>query len=196
VAVALAISFVLGSPLNLFAHGLFGRLQQRLEAWETAKRHADDVPIRLGDVRIAVCGMGPVGTAAYDVLRERFGDVVVGLDVDLDRAAAHREAGRNVLRGDATDPDFWRRVERGRIELVVLTMPELSANLDAPEQAAAQPHDWKIAALARYPDEVAALEAAGARLAVDMFEETGAGLAVHVEHHFADEIAVLEKAEG
>jgi len=196
VAVALAISFVLGSPLNLFAHGLFGRLQQRLEAWETATRHADDVPIRLGDARIAIHGMGPVGTATYDVMRERFGDVVVGLDVDLDRAAAHREAGRNVLHGDATDPDFWQRAERGRIELVLLTMPELSANLDALRQAAAQPHDWKIAALARYPDEVAPLEAAGAHLAVDMFEETGAGFAVHVEHRFADDLAALRQVEG
>ena len=75
-----------------------------------------------GDARIAVFGMGRIGAGTYDTLRAHFGDTVIGLDSDPEKVAANHEAGRNVILGDATDSDFWERVQPGGIRLVMLTL--------------------------------------------------------------------------
>ena len=192
VAVALAVTFVLGSPLNALAHGIYARFHERLIPWESAIRHPDDQPIDPGDARIAVLGMGRIGAATYDTLRERFGDIVLGLDSDLDKVAAHHEAGRNVILGDATDSDFWERVQPGKVRLVMLTLPGLSANLDMMQRLTDSSYDGLTAAVARYADEVEILNKAGVDLAVDSFTEAGAGFADHVRARFAEELAELE----
>ena len=191
VGVALAATFVLGSPLNAMAHGIYVRFHDRLILWESATRHPDDQPIPLGEARIVVLGMGRIGTGAYDTMRARHGDVVIGLDSDPDKVSAHQEAGRDVILGDATDSDFWERVRPGKIRLVMLTLPELSANLDITRGLADSPYDGKIAAVARFSDEVEILERAGVHVAVDSFIEAGAGFAGHVQRHFAAELAGL-----
>jgi predicted Kef-type K+ transport protein len=191
VAVALAATFVLGSPLNAMAHGLYARFHARLIPWESATRHSEDQPIHAGEARIAVLGMGRIGTGTYDTMYGRFGDIVVGLDSDPDKVAAHHDAGRNVILGDATDSDFWERVQPRKIRLIMLTLPELSANLDMMRRLADSPYDGKIAAVARFADEVEILEQAGVHMAVDSFTEAGAGFAGHVQLHFAAELAEL-----
>jgi hypothetical protein len=191
VAVALAATFVLGSPLNAMAHGIYARIHDRLIPWESATRHPDDQPISVGDARIAVFGMGRIGTGTYETLHARFGDIVVGLDSDPDKVAAHHAAGRNVILGDATDSDFWERVQPGKIRLVMLTLPELSANLDMLERLTDSRYDGRIAAVARFADEVEALDRAGVHLAVDSFTEAGAGFADHVSERFAVELSLI-----
>jgi len=191
IAVALAATFVLGAPLNAMAHGIYARFHDRLIPWESATRHPDDQPIPLGEARIVVLGMGRIGTGAYDTMRARHGDVVIGLDSDPDKVSAHQEAGRDVILGDATDSDFWERVRPGKIRLVMLTLPELSANLDITRGLADSPYDGKIAAVARFSDEVEILERAGVHVAVDSFVEAGAGFAGHVQRRFAAELAGL-----
>jgi predicted Kef-type K+ transport protein len=196
VAVALAATFVLGSPLNAMAHGIYARFHVRLAPWESATRHPDDQPIFTGDARIAVLGMGRIGTGTYDTLRAHLGDIVIGLDSDPDKVAANREAGRNVILGDATDSDFWARAQPGKIGLVMLTLPELNANLDMVQRLAESPYDGKIAAVARFADEVEILEQAGVHLAVDSFTEAGAGFADHVRERFAAELAELRAPDA
>ncbi len=192
VALALAATFVLASPLNAMAHGIYARFHDRLIAWESATRHPDDQPIHAGEARIFILGMGRIGTGAYDTMRARYGDTVIALDSDPDKVATHHEAGRNVIFGDATDSDFWQRVQPNKILLVMLTLPELSANLDTMQRLADSPYDGKIAAVARFPDEVEILEQAGVDMAVDSFTEAGAGVAGHVQQRFAAELAELD----
>jgi Trk K+ transport system NAD-binding subunit len=182
---------VLGSPLNAMAHGIYARFHDRLISWESATRHPDDQPIHTGEARIAVLGMGRIGAGAYDAMRARYGDVIIGLDSDADKVLAHQEAGREVILGDATDTDFWERVKPGKIRLVMLTLPELSANLDMVRRLADSPYDGKIAAVARFSDEVETLEQAGVHMAVDSIVEAGAGFADHVQQRFAAELAAL-----
>ena len=135
--------------------------------------------------------MGRIGAGTYDTLRAHFGDTVVGLDSDPEKVAANHEAGRNVILGDATDSDFWERTQPGKIRLVMLTLPELSANLDMLQRLGDGPFDGRIAAVARFADEVEALDQAGVHLAVDSFTEAGAGFADHVSERFAAELAEL-----
>jgi predicted Kef-type K+ transport protein len=191
VAVALAISFVLGSPLNAAANGIYARFDDLLLPWESAIRHRDDQLIHTGEARIAIFGMGRIGTGAYDTMRERFGDIIIGLDSDQDKVAGHQAAGRNVILGDANDSDFWQRARPAKIRLVMLTMTELSANMEVVQRLADAAYDGKIAAVARFTDELETLRQAGVDLAVDSFTEAGAGFAGQVEQSFEKELAKL-----
>ena len=192
IAIALAATFVLGSPLNAMAHGIYARFHDRLMPWESKTRHPEDQPIHAGEARIAVLGMGRIGTGAYDTMRARFGDIVIGLDSDPDKVSAHCEAGREVILGDATDTDFWQRVQPSKILLVMLTLPQLSANLDMVRRLTDGPYDGRITAVARFPDEVEILEQAGVHLALDSFTEAGAGFAEHAQQRFAAELAGID----
>ncbi len=191
IAVALAATFVLASPLNAMAHGIYARFHDQLIPWESEIRHPDDQPIDPGEARIAILGMGRIGTGAYDTMHVRFGDIVIGLDSDSDKVATHNGSGRNVILGDATDSDFWERVQSGKFRLVLLTLPELSANLDVVRRLVDGPYDGKITAMARFPDEVEILEQAGVHVAVDGSAGAGAGFAVHVQQRLAAELAGL-----
>ena len=194
VAVALAISFVLGSPLNASSHSIYARFYDLLLPWESPERHRDDQPIRTGDARIAIFGMGRIGSGAYDTMRERFGDIIIGLDSDQDKVDAHRAAGRNVILGDAMDSDFWQRAQPDDIRLVMLAMTELNANIEVVQRLAEGTFDGKIAAVARFRDELETLREAGADLVVDSFTEAGVGFAGQVEQTFSKELAKLSPA--
>ncbi|MDJ0866205.1 MAG: cation:proton antiporter [Myxococcota bacterium] len=180
IAIALSISFVVAAPLNDAAHRLYARHAARLRGFETETRHPEDQPVETGDAEVAIFGMGRIGAGAYDYARERFGEIVVGVDSDMERVAEHRAAGRNVVHGDATDSDFWERNRDHRqIEVVLLAMPEHSANLYAIRQLVDLEHGF-IAAVANYPEDVEALEAAGANMAFDSLAEAGAGFVAEV----------------
>ncbi len=183
VAIALSISFVVAAPLNEAAHNIYARYHEFLSRFEAKGRHPDDLPIDPGDATVAIFGMGRIGTGAYDYAVENYGDIVIGIESDPERVAEHQAAGRNVVHGDATDSDFWER-NRGRphkVEVALLAMPEHGANLYALEQMTAAPAGGFIAALAEHPDEVEALEAAGANVAFDVSAQAGAGFAAEVE---------------
>ena len=194
VAVALSITFVIGSPLNAAAHGLYARFNDFLIRYEPRKLHPEDQTIELAGATIAIFGMGRIGTGAYDFMRGEYGETVIGFDSNADRVESHRAAGRKVILGDASDADFWERVHPGEVRLVMLTMSELKANLDAVNQLTASPFDGLIAAVARYRDEIERLEEAGARIVVDTFSEAGAGFAGHVHEEFSDELERLRRS--
>lgn len=60
------------------------------------------------------------------------GDTVVGIDFDAELIKRHQAMGRNVVRGDPSDADFWDKISKEHsIELAMLTLPNLEANLDA-----------------------------------------------------------------
>ncbi len=179
-ATALSISLVVAAPLNTRSVDIYRGLRSALRRFETPRRHPEEQPIDLRGARLLVFGMGRVGTSVYDAERERFGDLVLGIDNDPAKVAEHRAAGRNVVQGDATDPAFWERAESTHVEIALLAMPEHHANLYALEQIRRSGADVFVAALARYPDQARKLEEAGASMAFDMYAEAGAGFAAEV----------------
>jgi predicted Kef-type K+ transport protein len=189
IAVALSATFVLASPLNATAHGLYARFHQRLMRWESETRHRDDLPIVTGGATIAILGMGGIGTGAYDFMRAHYGETVIGIESNPDKAKGHREAGRNVILGDATDSDFWQRLEPGKVRLLMLAMPQLSTNLDVVRRLAEGAYEGLITVVAHYPDELEILRGAGVHAAYDASAEAGAGFAGHVQERFADDLA-------
>jgi hypothetical protein len=189
VAVSLSLTFILAAPLNIAASSLYGRFDDFLVRWQRPERLPQDQPIEPGGARIAVFGMGRIGTSAYDVLRARHGDVVLGVDADASTVENHLAEGRNVVRGDASDSDFWENIEtNGNIAMVVLAMADHGANLYALEQLSDSPFDGIVAATARFADEREELKAAGADFSCDLFEEAGRGFAEDLGTQFADRL--------
>ncbi|MEQ8823176.1 MAG: cation:proton antiporter [Filomicrobium sp.] len=196
IALSLAISFVVGSPLNTAAHSLYARFHEKLMEWEHKERLPDDQPIVVGNARILILGMGRVGAGAYDTMKKLYGDVVIGLEGDAEKIPTHQALGRRVVHGDATDSDFWERLPKGEIVLVMVTLPELGAKLDVIEQLQANGYDGRIVAAARFADDMETLEAAGVDWAADTFREAGTGFADDVAERFSDELLQISAAKG
>jgi UDP-N-acetyl-D-mannosaminuronate dehydrogenase len=53
------------------------------------------------EASILIFGMGYVGTSAYNNLRERLGDVVLGIDLCARTVESHVADGRRVILGSA-----------------------------------------------------------------------------------------------
>jgi glutathione-regulated potassium-efflux system ancillary protein KefC len=180
-AIALAMSFLVAAPLYRKAELFYDRLSSWLQRFETPGYHPDDLPVHLAGERIAIFGMGRVGLAAYNVLEERFPQRVIGFDRDAAQVQLHRRADRNVVLADATDSDFWERVQlKDGIDLVILAMPKHSANLHAAETVRRHGYEGVVAAVAKFDDEVKDLKAMGVDTAFNLYSEAGAGLANHV----------------
>ena len=182
IALALSLSFIIASPLNTAANTIYDRWANRLRPFETRRRHPDDQPIDPGEAEIAVFGMGRVGTAVYEDMRDRYGDVVIGVDFDTTVVKEHQTAGRNVIVGDAADADFWQRATSSgnpKIRLVMLAMPEHCANLQAVKEITARKFGGIIAAVAKFDDDVEELKHAGAQAVYNHYAEAGYGFAEH-----------------
>lgn len=182
-ALSLAFTFVGAAPVNAAAHSLYGRHAAWLRRFEGSKRVPGDEAVEPGNAEIAVLGMGRVGTQAYDALCEHGVGAVVGLDADAAVAAAQREAGRAVLHGDATDEDFWERgPSTGPVKLVLLTLPSQSQNVVSIQLLRGRGYAGRIAAIAKFDDEVAELKTQGADVAYNLYAEAGVGFAESVRH--------------
>ncbi|MFQ5938237.1 MAG: cation:proton antiporter, partial [Acidiferrobacterales bacterium] len=58
IAIALSVSFVLASPLNVAAHSIYAHYGEPLRRFETASRLPEEQPIKPGAAEVAIFGMG------------------------------------------------------------------------------------------------------------------------------------------
>lgn len=184
-ALALAISFLLSAPLNAASKHLYRRWRRPLHRFETRERLPGDEVIRAGGAQVVVFGMGRVGTGAYDYLRSKWGDVVLGIDVNQDYVERHRAEGRNVALGDATDADFWARAERsGTVKLALLAFNSQEANMAVAKLLRERGFDFELASVARYPDHEQALRDAGVHSVFNFYAGAGESFAEQVVELF------------
>lgn len=178
IAVAVALSFVGAAPLNTARYRIYGRLSDWLSRFDRTPIQSDDAIIAPEGAEIIVFGMGRVGAGAYDELVVRRGEVVLGVDRHNNIVAANTGAGRNIIRGDALDREFWGRLCLDpTLELVVLAMNDHAANLEAVRRVKEFLPSARIAATASYGDDVVELEKAGVDIARNLYGEAGQGLA-------------------
>jgi glutathione-regulated potassium-efflux system ancillary protein KefC len=148
---------------------------------QRGERLPDDRPFDIQGTKVAIIGMGGIGTGTYDRMREVYGETVVGVDIDLRTVRNQRATGRNVLGGDPGDADFWDRMQATHtIELVMLALPNLNAGLAVLAQLKAVGFTGKVAAMAKFQDEADALTRAGVTTVFNIYTEAGAGFAAHV----------------
>jgi hypothetical protein len=178
-AVAMGLSFVPFAVLNARAFDLYRRLRQRLARLERRTLIPPERPVSVPDATALVFGMGRVGTNAYDALRAKLGDTVVGFDVNDVVVAGHAAAGRRVFEESATDADFWERlsVDREQVRLVILAMHSHEENLAAIEQLRLEGFGGQVAATAHFDDEVIALRERGADVVYHINRDAGPALA-------------------
>ena len=178
IAIALSFMFIIGAPFNSSADNLYVRFRDILKSFESKRRIAEEEIIDPGDATTVIFGMGRVGTGSYDAMRKRIGDLVLGIDYDQQTVDKHIKAGRNVIRGSATDPDFWERVEVGGhniVQQVLLAMPNFRENQFAAKQIRKLGSTVHIAATAKYEDEIEPLKKAGADAVFNLYTEAGTG---------------------
>jgi glutathione-regulated potassium-efflux system ancillary protein KefC len=109
--------------------------------------------------------------------------LVIGVDIDPVTAHNQQASGRNVIRGDPSDADFWDRVPASHtLKLVMLALPKQSTNMAVLERLREVRFDGQIAATARFTDEEAALKKAGATTVFNMYREAGAGFVAHIDN--------------
>ena len=179
-AVALSFTFIVASPLNLSSHQIYARLDKRLGRFQRKERLLNDQLISIGNAEILVFGMGRVGTATYETMRKKYGDLVLGIDNDPIVLEKHKERGRQIIQGDATDAEFWESLRTDKVHLILLDMPKLNENLFAFKQLQANDFKGKVAATAKYDDQVETLKENGVDAAYNIYGQAGAGFANHV----------------
>lgn len=179
IAVALAASFIVSSPVNIFADALYVRFQRVLLRAQTSDRLPGDENIPLQGNRVLVFGMGRVGRAAYDEMRDHLDDHILGIDLDEDEVKRNVDAGRRVVQGDATHPDFWLRLDKKHeeIEMILLAMPNQMANLNAAKNMRERGFTGPIVATALYPDQEDILKENGVDQVFNLYAEAGIGAA-------------------
>ena len=197
VSLALAVSFLLAAALSTRSDALYMRFWQHLRNYQRADLIADDQLLDLAGARIAIIGMGGVGTGAYDTLLGDNNKPIIGVDIDPVTARRQREAGRNVICGDPSDRDFWDRVDQAHtLELILLALPQQNIRLAVLDQLGRAGFAGRIAAIARFADEVHALEAAGATTVYNMYAEAGAGFVAHVTDALPGDLGHLAPIGG
>lgn len=176
-ALSVALSFVFSSAINTVSHRLYAHWVSHIKRFEKPERLREDEFDQPGNVAILVVGMGRVGTGAYDMLEKDMAKTVCGIDMDRKRAVSHRHAGRNVIYGDAEDPDFWSNITFEDIQLVMFAMPNYLDIQEAQKQLQHVGFSGKTAGIARHEDEKKKLLAAGVDEVFNFYAEAGAGFA-------------------
>ena len=188
VAVALSLSFIPAAILNRYSHELFDRHRAFWGRFQSDRRLAFDQPIEIRGARVIIVGMGGVGSGAFQRMSKQYGSQVLGVDSDPETIAKHVAAGRNVIRGDPSDADFWDRVRQSdSVELVMLALPRVSTSVDVIGELLRSGYSGKIASIARYAEEVEKLEEAGADTVFDIYNEAGSSFAADSMRFLPDE---------
>ena len=90
IAVAVAATFIIASPMNAAAPRIYDRFRTRLLRFQSDKRLPEERPIYVPKAEVLILGMGRVGTGTYDALVGELGDRVAGGR----RRSGHRAATR------------------------------------------------------------------------------------------------------
>lgn len=184
IALALTMTIIIAAPINTYAARLYDRWRPTIRKFETRSLLPEDEPIDVGDAKIAVIGMGHLGTGVYDRLALDYGNVLIGIDSDPVTIASHKAAGRNVVLANVADEELWENTPSTPLEIGILALKRHEENLAFVNRVREHKLVAKVFAVARHEDEVAELIGAGAEAAWNMYSEAGVGLASEVISYY------------
>lgn len=186
-ALSVAISFVITNVLYRFAHSFFCHSKHLFQRFERNEVLAEDTFSQPTNAPIVIIGMGRVGMGAYRAISKHSNKLAWGLDADQEKVTWLKQQEVQAYYGDAEDAFFWERIDLTKLELVLLALPNVIDSMSITEQLKIAGYQGKIAAIARYDDESAKLEAYGVDKVFNFYSEAGVG--------FADESVALIAAE-
>ena len=180
-AMALSLSFAVSALVGTQSSHIYLRYRDLWRRLQRTEPIPEDGVIHIGNAETLIVGLGGVGAGAYDAIEREHPGSVVGVDIDPLVVVDHTGKGRSVILGDPSDADFWDRVHESHVvKTVLIALPRANSTLDVVEQVRASGFSGRIAATARFPDQEAALLAAGATTVFNTFTEAGTGFASHV----------------
>ena len=178
--IAVSITFIIASPLNAYSNQIYVKFEVWLEKFESKRRLLLEQQVPLQNAKILIFGMGRVGTGAYETTERHYPGKVTGVDISQESVDKHRKLGRKVILADATDPDFWQRINHSEVQMVMLAMPKHIQNILALEQLKASGYTRAVTAIANYPDQQRELQELGVDSTYNFYLEAGRGFAEHV----------------
>ena len=181
VSFALALSFIVSSIVNRRPAGLVRRMTGRIPHRPSSTLHPEERPLNLLGVRTVVFGMGRVGRATYNRLYADGETGVLGIDNDASKVETLAKQGYNILEADATDQEFWDRLDAVHVTRAVLAMPEPGANVHVLEWLNRSSFEGRVIAVAAFDDEAETMRRAGVDAVINMYDGLGDALAQAVE---------------
>ena len=176
ISIAIAISFVVAAPISSSTHEVYLRYRHRLLSFQSPKLISSYEPTN--GVRIVICGMGRVGTGAYDSLIAEWDREVLGVEELESRVAHHISEQRRVVAADASDPEFWFRLNFDELQLIMLGLTNHRENMLVAELLRSMGYRGELAAVVRHEDHAKEMQAAGIS-AFNLYGEAGSGFAAH-----------------
>lgn len=157
IALLMAFSFLIASPLNTKVHSIFDRYKYWILKLNRGKKYIDTEPTSLGDAEYVIIGMGSIGKPAYEYFKTLYPGKVMGVDYKHENVEQLKLAGYHITWGDAINPVFWRYANFSKVKMVMLAMSDFSANYNALNQIQKlKRKKFKVAVVIHYADEAEA----------------------------------------
>ncbi|WP_372749327.1 cation:proton antiporter [Litorivivens sp.] len=179
IALALAISFFVATPLNNRARDIYARFSGKLQGWERGPRSTEESVNTLSDADIVIVGAGRVGTGAYRYLDERYPGNVVCIEENKDKVAGLMAEGINCVHGDGNDRDFWQLASLPARKLILVSLTNHRENMGVVKLLQNERFKGQLAVVSRYADEEQEIREAGC-ITFNLYAEAGHGFAEHV----------------
>jgi predicted Kef-type K+ transport protein len=177
IALAVSLSFVFTSIVYRSSHSQYHKYKHLIKRFEKKQRLKEDIYPELHNAEFLVLGMGRVGKGAFNAL-SKLGDVNVwGMDADRVKVKSMASEGHNVIVGDGEDVDLWDNLDLSHVKLVLLALPSIQDAMNITRQLKNAGYTGKVAAIARYEDEVQDLLEHGIDKVFNFFTEAGLGFA-------------------
>lgn len=175
-ALAVSFSFVFTSVLYRPAHTLYRRWKKFLCRFESPRKRRPVFKLP-EDVEVLVIGMGRVGKGTYTALCDQVDNKVLGMDADEERIKQLKKEGYRVAFGDGEDADLWDHLDLSRVKLVLIALPYIRDIQNIQEQLKSVHYQGKVAAIARYEDQIELLKECGIDRIFNFYTEAGVGFA-------------------
>jgi len=184
-AIVMSLSFILSAPLTPVRDKFYNKWRFKFKRYERLQRVEGEEDLDLQHIQAVIFGMGRVGTAVYDAIEKDFESKIVGVEIDSECTDMHLSENRNVVTGDATNPDFWSRAPSliDGLEWVLLTMSSHQANIAAASRLKEMGYSGKIASTSKYDDEAEQLKKLGVDHTFNIYAEAGTGFANDLKQH-------------
>ncbi|WP_435219316.1 cation:proton antiporter domain-containing protein [Luminiphilus sp. nBUS_07] len=178
-SIALAISFLLAAPMSKASHGFYRKYRDQLLGHRSMQLMDTYEPT--DHVNTVILGMGRVGTGAYEALAPRLGEAVLGVETSLEKVTHHQLEQRRVICADASDPDFWVRINLKEVEVIMLALTNHPENIMVAELIRSMGYAGDIASVVRHEEHSEQLRSLGIS-AFNLYAQAGAGFAAHASN--------------
>jgi hypothetical protein len=177
-SLTIAVSFLFSTGMNMRIHDFYYSWYHKLRGFQSTRLQGT-LPDTRG-VRVIILGMGIIGTGAYDSMRSRYGNSVLGVDDSEQKLDQCRRHNRRVVAADASDPAFWTCVDLAELEQVMLALTNHAENKLVGKMLREQGYTGRITAIVRFEEEAQEL-AKYAISSFNLFAEAGSGFATHAD---------------